>query len=55
MDWVKIPERMGANSADNSLRMRHDILSGPDAFLTLSLDSNFSSPFDEIIRGAVEG
>ena len=55
MDWVKIPERTGDNSADNSRTIRHDILSGPDAFLTLSLDSSFSTTLDEIIKGAIEG
>ena len=43
-DCWKIVVKIGASSAASSCRILHGMLSGPEAFLTLSPASNFSTP-----------
>ena len=47
--------KIGASSVDSSLSNLQEILSGPDAFMTLSPASNFSTHLTFISRGEMRG
>ena len=54
-DFWEIVVKIGASSAASSRRILHGMLSGPEAFLTLSPASNFSTPLVLILRGEMRG
>ena len=55
MDWWYMVVKIGVSSADSSLSILQGILSGPDAFFTLSPASNFSTPLTCITRSEIRG